>query len=210
MFYYAIRGLTRVFAGHYLSLKVTGAGHVPSKGAFILAANHSSYLDAPLLSAAVPRAVRFIMRDKLLEFPLLGFVLKHAGAIPIKRRGMDLGAMKKALLTLKKGGVIGIFPEGTRSKNRQLKKAKSGIGALAAKAGVPVLPVYIDGAFDAMPRRVRTFKRHPVKVHIGRPVSFGDEYGDRKDRDRYARIADGIMREILKVKDAHAASGRKH
>ena len=200
MFYFIIRWASLIFFKLRLWFKVEGREHIPAKGAFIFAANHSSYLDPFLLAAASCRTLHFITRDKVLKYPVLGWILKHSNTIPVKRHGVDLGAIKDSLRLLAKGKALGIFPEGTRTKDRKLKRAKSGVGMLVYMAKVPVVPAYIEGAFDAMPRRPKTFKRHPVKVYIGKPVYFTKECAGEHTRETYQRISDEIMRHIAVLK----------
>ncbi|MFA5146833.1 MAG: lysophospholipid acyltransferase family protein [Candidatus Omnitrophota bacterium] len=196
MFYFMIRWAAVIFFKLCLWAKVYGSEHIPAKGAFIFAANHSSYLDPLLMSASTSRPLHFIARDKLLSYPLMGWVLKHANTIPVKRHGGDLSAIKNSLRLLAKGKVLAIFPEGVRTKDRKIHRAKFGIGMLVYMAKVPVVPAYIEGTFDALPRRVRTFKRRPVRIYIGKPIYFTKECAGEQTREAYQLISDEIMREI--------------
>lgn len=202
MFYFLIRWCSLIFLKLYLWLRIDGAKNIPEKGPFILAANHSSYLDPLILAASIDRPLHFVMRDKLLAFPLLGWILKRSNTIPVKRHGRDMAAVKKALGVLKDGRVLAIFPEGTRTKDRKLKRAKTGIGMFVYKAKAPVVPAYIEGAFDAMPRRVKTLKRHPVRLYIGKSINFKKECAMEQGKDAYQRIADGIMDHIAELKSS--------
>ena len=200
MLYCIIRWIALIFFKLFLWFRVKGSENVPVKGGFIIAANHSSSLDPPLLAVSIRRSIHFIMRDMLLYFPVLGFVLKNCKTIPMKRHGLDLGAIKSALRVCEQGGVLGIFPEGTRTKDRKLKRAKPGIGMLAYKTKVPVVPAYIEGAFDVLPRRPKTFKRHPVRIYIGKPIYFTKECAEEQNRETYQLISDEIMRQIAVLK----------
>ena len=204
MFYFIIRWASLIFFKLRLWLKVTGRGNIPAKGAFLFAANHSSYFDPFILTASTSRPLHFITRVQILSPTLLGWVFKHANAIPVKGHGKDLSVIKKSLRLLAKGRVIAIFPEGTRSKDRKLKTAKSGVGMLVYMAKVPVVPVYIEGAFDALPRQIKTFKRHPVRVYVGKPIDFAKEYAGEQTRETYQLISDEIMRQIAELKSLHA------
>ena len=204
MFYFMIRWAALVFFKLRLWFKVEGREYIPAKGAFIFAANHSSYLDPLLLAASTSRPVHFTTRIKILSYPVIGWILKHANTIPVKNHGRDLSVIKDSLRLLAQGKAIGIFPEGTRAKDRKLKSAKSGIGMLVYMAKVPVVPAYIEGAFDALPRRVKTFKRHPVRVYIGKPVYFTKECAGEQTKEAYQRISDEIMRQIAQLKRVQA------
>jgi len=200
MVYTIIKCVSRVFFKLYLRAKVTGKNNIPSKGAFILAANHASYLDPFLLTASVKRAMYFMARAELLSSPGVGWILRKAHAFPVKRYGGDLNAIKVALRTLAKGIPVGIFPEGTRTKNRQLKRAKPGVGFLVYRSKAPVIPAYIEGTFDAMPRRFSTLKRHPVKLYIGKPIDLSKECAKPQSALVYQEISDTIMRHIAELK----------
>ena len=201
MFYFMIRWASLVFFKLRLWFKVEGGEHIPAKGAFIFAANHSSYLDPFLLAASTSRPLHFITRAKVLSHSLPGWILKHADTIPVKSHGRNLSAIRDSLRLLAKGKALGIFPEGTRTKDRKLKSAKSGVGMLVYMAKVPVVPAYIEGAFDALPRRVRTFKRHPVRVYIGKPIYFTKEFAGKQTKETYQLISDKIMRQIAELKE---------
>ena len=205
MFYFIIRWAFRIFFKLRLWFKVEGAERIPAKGAFIFAANHSSYLDPLILAASTSRPLHFITRVKLLEYPVIGWILKRANTIPVKSHGRDLSAIKDSLRLLAKGKAVGIFPEGTRTKDRKMKRGKFGVGMLAYMAKVPVVPAYIEGAFEALPRRVRTFKRHSVRVYIGKPIYFTREWEIEPSREIYQRISDEIMRQIAELRDGSYA-----
>ena len=205
MFYFIIRWASLIFFKLRLWFKVEGREHIPAESAFIFAANHSSYLDPLLLAASTSRPVHFTTRIKILSYPVIGWILKHANTIPVKNHGRDLSVIKDSLRLLAQGKAIGIFPEGTRAKDRKLKSAKSGIGMLVYMAKVPVVPAYIEGAFDALPRGVKTFKRHPVRVYVGKPVYFTKECAGEQTKETYQRISDEIVRQIAELKRVHTS-----
>lgn len=205
MFYFIIRWASLVFFKLRLWFKVEGGGRIPSKGAFIFVANHSSYLDPLLLAASTSRPIHFITRDNLLSHSLLGWILRHANTISAKRHGRDMSVIKDSLDVLAKGKAVGIFPEGARSKDRKIHRAKSGVGMIVYMAKVPVVPAYIEGTFDALPRRVRTFKRHPVRVYIGKPIYFTKEWAGGQTKETYQRISDEIMRQIRELKESQGS-----
>lgn len=149
--------------------RVVGLEHVPRSGAFILAANHSSYLDSFFLMATIGgrinRTIHFIMAPEYAHRPLSP-LLRLYGVIFVN------GSTEKAVAVLKRGGVMGIFPEGMRSYTGELTKvAHSGIVALSALSDAPVVPVGIRGAFEMWPRtrKLPRFKKI-VEVHIGKPM----------------------------------------
>ncbi len=201
MVYLIIKFSSLIFFKLYLGFKVYGKENIPKSDAFILAANHASYIDPLLLAASFRRPLHFMARERLLKAGLTGRLLRYANTISVKRHGMDMSAIKKSLAVLREGKILAVFPEGTRSKDRKLKMAKPGTGFIVSKTKVPVVPAYIEGSFDAQPRSLRTLNRHPVNIYIGRPVYFDEEtiktYGDSP----YQGIGDEIMRRIAALKE---------
>ena len=128
--------------------------------------------------------------------------MRQVHAFPVKRDSGDLGALKQAIAILKDGKPLVMFPEGTRSKDNKLRPSKPGVGFIAAKAGVPVVPVYIDGSLEALPGSLRTLRRHPVSVYIGEPVIF-DLSNGRNSKEAYQKISDEIMARIAALRDKY-------
>jgi 1-acyl-sn-glycerol-3-phosphate acyltransferase len=195
MVYSVIKRISFVLFRLCFGLRVTGLENIPREGAFILSSNHASYLDPLVLIAVSPRRLHFIARETLFNSTLLGWIIRHIETISVKRGGRDMGAVRAALKLLQGGGALGIFPEGTRSKTRELKKARPGVGMFAVKAKVPVVPVYIEGTFDAMPRGFKTIMRRPIRVVIGEPMDF---FTGRCEAGKagYELVSESIMRRI--------------
>ena len=144
-------------------MRVTGRENVPASGGAVIAANHCSYLDPPVMAGCNNRRiVHFMARDTLFSNPIARWFFPRVAVIPLDRTRGDLGALKKAIATLKEGKVIGLFPEGTRSPDGRMHPAKGGIGFLIAKGEVPVVPLYISGTYAAFPKGAK--KMHPTRV----------------------------------------------
>jgi len=170
--YYIFRFILWVGLKVKTRLKVVGSEWVPSSGGVILAANHASFLDPPLLGVSVRnRVVRFMARDTLFHHRALGWLLYKFGVVPLSREKGDVAAIKTAIRLLRDGNCVALFPEGTRTTTGELQQAKGGIGFLINKAAVPVVPVYINGSFQAWPKGAEKIKSHPVSVHFGKPIS---------------------------------------
>lgn len=165
-----LRVWTEVFTHATLSaiwgVKLTGLEAVPLSGPLIVACNHVSVLDPPLLasSLAPARKVRFMGKKELFENRPLGWFLRKMGSIPLDRSGADMGAMREALDVLQKDGCLGIFPEGTRVKPGEKRAPKLGVSFLAAKTGALVLPVRVLGTAE-FPRAF------PLEVRCGSPLA---------------------------------------
>jgi 1-acyl-sn-glycerol-3-phosphate acyltransferase len=136
--------------GSLWGIKVTGLDLVPRSGPLIVAFNHSSLLDGPLVGAAIAPARRpcFLGKKELYENPLIGNFLKRAGSIPLDRGTADVSAMRSALERLEQGGSIGLSPEGTRVKAGQVRAPKLGVSFLAAKSGAWVQPAHLIGTAE--------------------------------------------------------------
>jgi 1-acyl-sn-glycerol-3-phosphate acyltransferase len=136
--------------GSLWGIKVTGLDLVPRSGPLIVAFNHVSLLDGPLVGAAIAPARRpcFLGKKELYENPLLGNFLKRAGSIPLDRGTADVTAMRSALERLEQGGCIGLSPEGTRVKPGQVRAPKLGVSFLAAKSGARVQPARLVGTSE--------------------------------------------------------------
>lgn len=169
-------------ARHGLACQVAGASNIPKEGPLIVAINHQSYWDPPLVAMAVERPVHFLAKEALFRMPLLGGLLRSCGALPVRRFGPNVGTGRRALQILANGGVIGIFPEGTCNALRSLLPPWSGVGWFALRAGVPVVPIAITGL-----RRFgvgRSGMRLPIraKVEIHPPLVWDQAHYRTSDR----------------------------
>lgn len=190
MLYTVSRNLLWLFLRLGFKFRVTGRQHIPRSGGVILAANHVSYLDPPALGAASSRKVVFMARDTLFNNKVMSFWLRNVGVIPLKRHAAHLAALREAIDVVKKGKVIGLFPEGTRSVSGKLGKASPGVAFIAAQAGVPVVPVSINGTQNALPKNAKSLRFHnKIEVRFGAPLYI------KKGAD-YEEAADLIMERI--------------
>lgn len=164
-------------------LRVTGAENVPATGA-ILAGNHVSHLDPALLWSISPRPARFVAKAELWEIGPLGWLLERLWAFPVKRASADREMISTATRLLEAGELLGMFPEGTRSRDDadELGPAHGGVAFLALRAGVPVVPVGIAGTEAALPPGAKMLRLVPVSIVIGQPVWPNRFEGGRKER----------------------------
>jgi len=124
-----------------------GLENIPKDGPFIIAANHIHALDPVMLAIVVPQHVSFMAKEEVMHSPILGWFVKKVGSFPVKRGKADIQAIRQALRLLARGQVLGIFPEGTRSKTGEMQAAFEGTALLAARAQVPILPVALHGRY---------------------------------------------------------------
>lgn len=185
----------------YHRFRVHGAERIPRTGGCVIAANHVSFLDPPVVGCTVSgRPVRFMARDTLLRSRLMGWLLPRVFVIPISREKGDVGALKKGLQALKAGHCLGLFPEGTRSPDGNLQGAKGGIGFLLSKANVPVVPVYISGTFRAYPKGAKWIRPSKIDAYVGQPILPEELANLGSDRDAFDKIGRLVMSRIAALK----------
>ena len=178
---------------------------VPQAGPVILASNHASFIDPPLVGAGLTRQVNYLARNTLFDTPLLGAVLRSWKVVPVDREGGGGAGLKAILDRLLEGGVILLFPEGTRSADGGLRPAKSGIGLTVVKSSAVVVPVRVFGTFEAWSRHTRFPRPRRVVVKYARPMAFEQLRAEAKtcSKDRlkeiYQQIADEIMAAIARL-----------
>lgn len=175
------RFLCLVWCKLFFRLQVCGKEHLPASGGFLIASNHQSYLDPILVGVSCPQDVCYMARHDLFKIPGWGWLLYKVGAFPVRRNTADRSALKEALRRVRSGLPLIVFPEGTRSEAAgQLQEPQAGVGFLAQKLAVQVVPVYVSGSDKAWPRHAKLFRPHKVKVCIGEPFypAHGLSYAD--------------------------------
>lgn len=156
--------------------RATGRRNMPEAGGVVLVSNHLSFLDVFILGMGVRRQLNYVARSTLFA-PGLGAFIRSVGGFPIQREGMGASGMKETLRRLRAGGVVTLFPEGTRSPDGELGELKSGIALLVARAGVPVVPAGVAGTFAGWPRGRLLPRFHPMRVHYGPAILPADLEG---------------------------------
>jgi 1-acyl-sn-glycerol-3-phosphate acyltransferase len=172
--------------------EVIGREHFPTDGGVLLCSNHIDNLDPPVVGINAPRPVHFMAKEELFKVPALGKILPHLNAFPVKRGMSDREALRKGLGTLKEGKVLGLFPEGTRSKTGQLGKGLAGAGFFALRSKAHVVPCAIIGPYKPFSK---------LKVVYGKPI----EMKELRDRKASAEeTTEFIMAEISKLIEEHS------
>ena len=196
--WWLLRGLFLI----YFRWRVVGANRIPSTGPVILASNHASFLDPPLIGGATPREASFLARESLFRFPILGTFIRSINALPVDRGGKSPKGLKAILDRLAKGKPVVLFPEGTRTSDGALLPARSGVGLAVIKSGAPVVPIRIFGSFESYSRKMWFPRPSRIAVVYGEPIDFSREIEEaktgKKERVKaiYAEVADRIMAEI--------------
>jgi 1-acyl-sn-glycerol-3-phosphate acyltransferase len=196
-FYWLVRAIIRALGRLLFRLEAKGVENIPHKGGCLLVANHASNLDPPLIAVSVPRICNTLAKRELFDLPLLGWAIRNLFAYPIERGGVDRKALRQCVEALRSGEILLLFPEGTRTFDGELQQAKAGAAMIAMQAGVPILPVYIEGTYDALPRGRSWPKFTKVRVHFGEPF-LPDELiaGTEDKRAAYSLLAAEMMRRI--------------
>lgn len=190
-FYDVVRVLLRIFFSLGYGLEVMGLEHVPTTGPFLLASNHLSYLDPPLLGAACARRLGFMARDTLFRHWLLGAFLRGVHAIPLQRDKGDLGAIRESVHRLHQGEAVAIFPEGGRQFSGRLGHARRGVGLIAAAAHVPIVPALVQGTFQALPPGACRLRPAKIRVAFGPKISYTSEPLP-SSRARHEQLAEAV------------------
>lgn len=138
-----------IFYRLFYRRRVYGLENIPRQGPLIICANHISWHDPLAIGSALPAhyKIKFMAKEELFRNAFVSFILRMVGAFPVNRQAADSRAIRQAFKILKEGGVVGIFPEGTRSKTGLLQKAQKGAALIAGRSGAPLLPVLVVGPY---------------------------------------------------------------
>src|SRR5262245_41603844 len=197
--------LLHVIFGVYFRWRVYNPERVPSSGPLILASNHASFLDPPLVGTAVDREINYLARESLFRFPVIGWLLRQWQSVPVNREGGGAKGLKAILDRLLAGGAIILFPEGTRTHDGKLQPARSGIGLTVIKSSAPVVPVRVFGTYEAYNRYMRLPRPRRVEVKFGHPMLFERLRAEAKScskerlKEIYQEVAGEIMAAITKL-----------
>ncbi|MEU5710959.1 lysophospholipid acyltransferase family protein [Streptomyces flaveolus] len=207
MFYYLLK---YVVLGPLLRVvfrpRIEGLEHVPASGPAIIAGNHLSFSDHFLMPAILKRRITFLAKAEYFTGPgvkgrLTAFFFRSAGQIPVDRSGKEAGqaAIREGLGVLRKGELLGIYPEGTRSHDGRLYKGKVGVAVMALRAGVPVVPCAMIGTFEAQPPGKVVPRIRPVTIRFGEPLDFSRYAGMEHEKAVLRAVTDEIVYAILKL-----------
>jgi 1-acyl-sn-glycerol-3-phosphate acyltransferase len=189
----------------YFRWRVFNPERVPQTGAVILASNHASFLDPPLVGSGLNRPINYLARESLFRFPGIGALLRSWNAVPVDRDGGGAAGLRAILDRLLAGGGIVLFPEGTRTRDGKLQPARSGIGLIVVKSQAPVVPVRTFGTFEAYGRNYKFPRPRRVAVKYGEPMRFENLRAEAKEcskarlKEIYQQVADEIMAAIAKL-----------
>jgi 1-acyl-sn-glycerol-3-phosphate acyltransferase len=190
-----------------LRYRSRGSERIPAAGGGLVLVNHQSSLDPLLVGLPLSRPVSYVARDTLFNLPVVGWLLRRTYVMPIDRDAASSSVIRHAVARMHHGFLVGIFPEGTRTHDGSLGEFKPGFIALVRRGGVPVYPVGIAGALDAMPRGVLFPRRARVAVVFGEPIT-PEQYAPYLQRGREQEMID-LVRERIAACQREAEAWRK-
>ena len=213
MFYLLARLFFRVYFVLYHRVSVRGLGKLMdfmaagAKGRpVILAANHASYLDPPLVGMAFPRPLRFVAWDQLFTVPIFASLIRALGAVPVSHENKNsaAGLLRQVIGFIEDGFSVLIFPEGERTPDGTLQPLEGGVALIALKTGAPIVPVWIEGTWEAYPLH-RTFPRpHKVTLVFGEPIAPEGLPNDLPEKEKRAALLDCLQKTLVEMRDSFA------
>jgi 1-acyl-sn-glycerol-3-phosphate acyltransferase len=204
---YAIAHALLKIAGRVLfRLRIVGGEHIPKSGPVLIAPNHVSYLDIPLLGVMIDRPLHFMGKASLFRGRWIGRLYRMLNGFPIERGPRSRIGLLEAVDRLKQGHCVAMYLEGGRSMNGRLQQPMPGIGMIVALSGAKVVPAYVSGTDKVLPVGAWRIRFHPVTIYIGEPVDFTDQIRNKDGKELYLRISRTIMERITRL-EAQARGG---
>lgn len=191
--YSVVKMLLYYFFKVVFRYKIIGAHHIPATGGAIIATNHISLWDPPVVGTGSIRHIHFMAKEELFSIPVFKWIITKLNAFPVRRGAADRTAIRYAINLLKNGEILGLFPEGTRSKTGELGKPEPGIAMIALKAGVPIIPAAIIGTNKIL-KDGCILPQFIVK--FGKPIIISEE---KSDKEVMEKIGNTIMQEISQL-----------
>ncbi len=185
-----------------------GRENIPTNGGVLVVSNHQSHFDPPLVGMGVPRQMNYLARDTLFRFAPLGRLIHSVNAIPIDREGVGLSGIKESLRRLKRGEMLLVFPEGTRSRDGEIARFRPGFTALAARSGASILPAAVEGSFAAWPRKQKWPGLGRIGVQYG-PLIPPEEIRGRDERELLAEVERRVRQCQVELRQHPAIIGRR-
>ena len=201
IFLCAFRSAFKIF----FRCRIYHAERVPANGPVLLAANHASFMDPPLIGSSLNREIHYLARNTLFRFPVFADILRYINVIPVDRDGRSPKGLRAVSNKLKEGKPVILFPEGTRCPDGKMQPAKSGVGFLVIKSNAPIVPIRVFGTFEAYGRHLKWPRPRRVQIKVGHPIDFEKLRREAKtaDKDRikqiYQEAADQIMASIAQL-----------
>lgn len=184
--------------------RARGVEHVPDEGGALIAANHLSHLDPPVVGSAIPRRTYYFAAAYLFKNPVFGFIIRKCYAFPVRRGAADRAALKAAIELLERGELLTMFPEGTRSRTGELGDFDLGAALAASRAGVPIVPCALTGTNLILPRDSSKLGRGKVAVSFAEPID-PLQFGPKPRKDDLQRITGQVEAAVRAMKEEQIA-----
>jgi 1-acyl-sn-glycerol-3-phosphate acyltransferase len=202
--YIIVRGAARLFFALMGGRTIYGAENIPDVGGAIIASNHASMTDPPLVPSCIDRPIRVMAKEELFKVPFIGFILTKVQSFPVKRGTADRNALRTAIKHLDEGHLVLIFPEGERGPGGdQLLPAQRGLSMIAAKANAPIIPAYAKNTDKMLPKGASFPRRIHTSVTFGKPIYPADYAGDKSTPDP---LGEAVMAAIAALRDSQGAA----
>lgn len=208
-FYWLGRFLCVAFCRTYLRMRVTGLEHVPATGAFVVAPVHRSNMDTPIVAVVTKRRLRYMGKDSLWKLRPAAWMFSSLGGFPVTRGTADREALKRCIEVLEGGEPLVMFPEGERKSGPVVQPLFDGAAYVAARAGVPILPVGIGGSEGVMPKGAKFVYPKKVQLVIGPPITIPGAGGTRVPRAAVKEASDRLHAELQRLFDDAEARLRR-
>ena len=201
LWYRLLQRMLQLVAVAFYRVRYTGRENIPLEGGVLVVSNHQSHFDPPLVGLACPRQMNYLARETLFRFAPFGWLLRSVGSIELDREGMGLSGIKESLRRLKRGEMVLIFPEGTRSPDGAIAPFLPGFTSLAVRSKAAILPVAIDGAYEVWPRWRKFPGLGTIRVHFGPPI-LPEQFAGLEERE--------LVREVeRRVRECHRVACMK-
>lgn len=189
--YSFIRGIVKFICNIIFKIRIIGMEHIPEEGNIIICSNHINVLDPIMIAFTTKRPIHFMGKKELFDNKFFNWFLRKMNAFPVDREASDIKAVKTSLTILKNDGILGIFPEGTRVNQFDVKNAKPGIAMIALKSKSPIIPIHIESDY-------KLFK--PVTLTIGEKIDYSDLYGQKLSTESYKKLSEELLYKIYDLK----------
>lgn len=184
-----------VFFRIFYRLEVIGQENIPKEGGVIIASNHVSYLDPPVLGVSINRKTTFMAREGLFKIPILNIFVKSF-SFPVRRGKTQPSTIKEAVRRLNNGELIVIFPEGGRSPDGKLMEPKRGIGVIAGISRATIVPAFISGTEKALPVGAKFLHPARIKVIFGKPIKVKEHPQDKETQEKICKNITDAIKEL--------------
>lgn len=201
--------LSRVL-GHLLGrFRVHGRENIPETGGAIIAANHCSYLDPPIIGCGLKRPSYYMGKKELFNVPILSPIIRRVGCFPVDRERQDKNAVQFAIKVVREGHLMVLFPEGARSEDGRLQEAGIGAALIANRAGAPIVPTLVSGTFEAYPMGARFPRRSNITVRYGESIDSTMPNGKKANKVQLEELTERVMSAIARMQQEADGDGAR-